>query len=138
MEFVVRPAFDPITDVYEVTIVALNDSELGLEDCFSTFTVGLFHKDEEEKYLIDLIETLNRMKKHSDPETFSEVDGFNRWFDSETVPYREWIDLGSNHHDLAEGLVWPCDVWGMRASMNNFSVTFADWAGRQCPVQIIY
>ena len=30
------------------------------------------------------------------------------------------------------------DVCGMRTSINNFSVTFADWAGRQCPVQIIY
>ena len=30
------------------------------------------------------------------------------------------------------------DICGMRTSMNNFSVTFADWAGTQCPVQIIY
>ena len=29
-------------------------------------------------------------------------------------------------------------IYGMRTSINNFSVTFADWAGRQCPVQIIY
>ena len=56
----------------------------------------------------------------------------------EKLSEEEWEALGSNYRDIAEGLTWPCNIHGKAARMETFAITFADWAGRECPVEIVY
>ena len=135
MEFKIKYEAEPISDVYEVQIFTIHADETS----FETVEIGFFHKDEEEDLLIDLIETLNRMKEFGNwTDNYPVVEGFNRWFGSEKLSEEEWEALGSNYRDIAEGLTWPCNIHGKAARMETFAITFADWAGRECPVEIVY
>ena len=133
MKFVASVPSDPIIDVYEIRIKAMH----GDADYFETVTVGLFHKDEEEHLMIDLVETLNRMKEDN-PNCFLETEGFNRWFNAEELTEEEWEALGEAHQDFAGELSWPADVYGNAASVVSFLIVYYDWAGRECPVEIVY
>ena len=135
MEFAIQTASDPISDIYEVRIRAMH----GDGDNYETVKVKYFHKDEEEHLMVDLVETLNRMKEFNAwPHNYSVVEGFNRWFNYTELSDEEWEALGSNHHDLAEDLIWPSNQYGDPATMHSFKIIFYDWAGRECLVEIVY
>ena len=90
MEFKIKYEAEPISDVYEVQIFTIHADETS----FETVEIGFFHKDEEEDLLIDLIETLNRMKEFGSlTDNSPGVEGFNRWFGSEKLSEEEWEAL---------------------------------------------
>lgn len=135
MEFVIKTASDPISDLYEVRIRAMH----GDGDHYEIVEVKYFHKDEEEHLMADLVETLNRMKEfNSWPNNYSVVKGFNRWFNYIELEDEERKALGSEHRDFAEDLIWPSNAYGDPATMHSFKIIFYDWAGRECDVIIKY
>ena len=133
-----RKVFTPVTEVYEVKINVMH----GDADYYEDITVGLFHKDEDEDLLEDLVETLDRMlvafpNGMSGGSSYSNIKGFNEWFCSDTLydlDYVSTTEFEKRREDMMGD--WKYNSFGDEGQIVEYEVVYFDEWGRECYVEI--